>query len=58
MAAWDVVEQAGWDCLSVGLLGQILDLVVYTTYLASACCNVGSVTSVCLLLSFSLYELL
>ena len=49
----------GWlGFVIVGILGHNLDLVVKTTYLASACCNDGSVTSVCIWLSFSLYELL
>ena len=40
--------------LSVGLLGHISVLVVRTTFPASACCNVGSVTSDCNLIYFSL----
>ena len=45
---------AGAGCLFAGLLGHNLVLVVRTTHFASACCNVGSVTSGCHLLSFSI----
>ena len=47
VAAWDVVELAGWECLCVGLLGHILDLLVLDNYLATAWWTVGSMTSVC-----------
>ena len=45
---------AGAVMLSVGLLGHIWILLFRTTPFASACCNVGSVTSGCHLLSFSI----
>ena len=49
VAAWGGWSKLALARLSAGLLGHISVLAVRTAIPASACCNVGSVTSDCIL---------